>query len=123
VPNRWRIYYGDGSTASGEGRPGPLSALNVQAINQINDEITERWWGGDHIGALEYLRFRGLATLDSRITDFSLGELIEAGFLLGRSLTHEQWRRAFERARDDLDFPDHRTLTGYDFYWWGPVEL
>jgi hypothetical protein len=58
----------------------------------------EGWYGGDHIGALYYLIDRGVATPDSRIVDFSISELADAGLLLGRSIPTEQFQRIVRRA-------------------------
>ena len=126
----WRIYYGDGTTAEGDTQAGwdAAPALGVQAVVAADElplsdvrSIGRAVYFGmpfyiwlyrgatpiacDVIGLLDNLVQRGLATLDSRIADFSLNDLAGFGVKTGRSISADLFDQILVAATHDPGFP------------------
>jgi hypothetical protein len=102
---RWRIYYGDGTTASdGAGDLYTVRSTNVQAIVQADDDVGRyvlhsadfywwdrdagQWFQSDQFGLWDYLSRPGPAKV-----------------LFGRSLANVQFKDLLDIALTDPDFP------------------
>lgn len=126
----WRIYYGDGTTVEGDTRAQFVAApaRDVQVVATIDfyplssvynvGRLTQHgldyyaWPAGatlprpmDAVGVLDALVQDGVATVASKLGDFSLLQLATAGVKFGRWLDKVAFLRILDRATTDPGFP------------------
>ena len=126
----WRIYYGNGTTAEGDTEAQWIAApsRNVQVVVAVDElplsdprsigravfhSSSYYLWllGGtvpvaaDLVGVLDNLVERGLATLDSKLSDFTLRQLGTWGVKIGRTIATVDYDRLLLAAANDPGFP------------------
>lgn len=114
---RWRIYYGDESTYDNtQGTENEAPSVNIQCIIELNQENgfwvwhtwdwyyyrkdTGKWYGADIYGII-----------DSFLWDKSG---VITALKQGRTVPNEVFARIFNRAHNDLDFPERPTARVQD---------
>ena len=119
---KWRLYYGDGTTVTGDKRDEWDAAppRNVVGLVQQSDALgrsvmpsdlffwppwLERPFGTDHWGVIDYLCECGSLEIEDSVSELPVEIFFARGIKIGRMLNNYEWKIIWKRMVNDPDFP------------------